>query len=177
MAGIWPVLFFLMQDPSVSAYLNRVSHKLAPIDVTFQPDAKVHARPDASGVLISSGLFSRTQNEAEIAGVLAHEIGHTNLGTPCIRLDKTNSKEPNDREREHAADQTAIAILTRAGYNPSAMLEFFSRYRRENAEELPKGYSTEDLLLEKLQLEATDHPLKNAITNTSEFDRVHSSGK
>ena len=57
-----------------------------------------------------------------------------------------------------------------------AMLEFFSRYRRENME-LPKGYSAEDLLLEKLQLEATDHPLKDAVTNTSEFDRIHAAEK
>ncbi len=27
--------------------------------------------------------------------------------------------------------------------------------------------------MEKLEMEATDHPLKNAIINTPDFDRIH----
>ena len=174
----WGVLILLWQDPQVSGYMNRICHRLAPsVDVRYQAESDLRARPDPDGrISVSAGIFNRARNEAELAGVLAHEIAHANLGTACIRLDRIDSKDAGDRDREHAADQAAIPILTRAGYNPMAMLEFFSRYRRENLE-LPKGYSTEDLLLEKLQLEATDHPLKDAITNTSEFDRIHAGAK
>jgi len=56
------------------------------------------------------------------------------------------------------------------------MLEFFSKYRRA-ATDLPQNYAAEDLLLEKLELEATDHPLKDVILNTPEFDRIHESLK
>ena len=56
------------------------------------------------------------------------------------------------------------------------MLEFFSKYRREG-ENLTTAYSAEDLLIEKLQLEATDHPLKDAIVNTPDFDRARESMK
>lgn len=174
----WAALILLLQDPLVAGYMNRICHRLTPaVNVRFQAESGLRARPEPGGrISVSAGIFNHARNEAELAGVLAHEIAHANLGTPCIRLDKTDSKDPGDRDREHAADQTAIPILMKAGYNPAAMLEFFSRYRRENLK-LPQGYSTEDLLLEKLQLEATDHPMKDAITNTPEFDRIHSGAK
>jgi predicted Zn-dependent protease len=150
-------------------------------EVRFVNDADVHASAlPGDRVEISTGLFARLQNEAELAGVIAHELAHRSAGTECIRFVHVvgpREKEPPDaREHERKADEAAIPVLTKVGYDPTAMLNFFSRYRREGGN-LPAAYSAEDLLIEKLQIEATDHPLKDAIVNTPEFERAHDSVK
>jgi predicted Zn-dependent protease len=180
----WFVLLF--QDRATEDYLSRVGHKVSrSAEVRFVNDADVRAAAlPGDRVEVSTGLFARVQNEAELAGVIAHELAHRAEGTECIRFVHVVSAanapheagKQDDRPNEAKADQTAIQALTKAGYNPMAMLEFFSKYRRAGTD-LPQNYSAEDLLLEKLELEATDHPLKDVILNTPEFDRVHDSVK
>ena len=172
----------LFQDQATEDYLSRVGHKVSrSAEVRFVNDADVRAAAlPGDRVEISTGLFARVQNEAELAGVIAHELAHRAAGTHCIRflhvVGLHEAGNQDDRPNEAKADQTAIQALTKAGYNPMAMLEFFSKYRRAGTD-LPQNYSAEDLLLEKLELEATDHPLKDVILNTPEFDRVHESVK
>jgi predicted Zn-dependent protease len=176
----WFVL--LLQDQATADYLSRVGHKVSrSAEVRFVNDADVRAAAlPGDRAEVSTGLFARLQNEAELAGVVAHELAHGAAATGCIRfvhVAEPREKEPRDaREHERKADEAAIPVLIKAGYDPTAMLNFFSRYRREG-EKLSTAYSAEDLLIEKLQIEATDHPLKDAIVNTPEFERVHESVK
>jgi predicted Zn-dependent protease len=175
----WFVL--LSQDPATGNYINRIARKLSPAAaVRFVNDPDVRATPLPAGRIdLSTGLFARLRNEAELAGVVAHELAHRAAGTDCVRFvhpEPHALPRPDDRENERQADQAAIRALTKAGYDPAAMLEFFSKYRREG-ENLTTAYSAEDLLIEKLQLEATDHPLKDAIVNTPDFDRARESMK
>lgn len=164
----------LLAPSDVDSYATRVAHKLAPgAEVRFVTDDDVWAGARPGGrIELSTGLFTRVTNEAELAGVLAHQIAHIATGTECIRYRHNDPKRPDDRQRERSADELAIPALIKANYDPAAMLQFFSRYRRQGAA-LPVGYSAEDLLIEKLQLEATDHPLKDVILNTPEFERLH----
>jgi predicted Zn-dependent protease len=175
----WFVLLF--QGQATADYLDRIAHKISrSAEVRFVNDADVRAAVlPGDRVEISTGLFARLQNEAELAGVIAHELAHRAAGTGCIRfvhVDPRESGNQADRRNEAKADEAAIPVLAKTGYDPTAMLNFFSRYRREG-ENLPTAYSAEDLLIEKLQIEATDHPLKDAILNTPEFERVHDSVK
>jgi beta-barrel assembly-enhancing protease len=176
----WFVL--LWQDQATVDYLSRVGHKISrSAEVRFVNDTDVRATAlPGDRVEVSTGLFARLQNEAELAGVIAHELAHRAAATQCIRFVHIRglheAGNQDDRPNEAKADQTAIQVLTKAGYNPMAMLEFFSKYRRA-ATDLPQNYSAEDLLLEKLELEATDHPLKDVILNTPEFERFHDSVK
>jgi predicted Zn-dependent protease len=175
----WFVL--LLQDRATADYLNRIGHKVsksAEVRFVNDPDVRATALP-GDRVEVSTGLFTRLQNEAELAGIIAHELAHRAQGTECIRFVHVGPHEAgnqDDRPNEAKADQSAIQAVTKAGYNPMAMLEFFSKYRRAGTD-LPQNYSAEDLLLEKLELEATDHPLKDVILNTPEFDRIHDSVK
>ena len=177
------VLFLqLLQDSpqfqAVNDYNRHICRKLGTaIDVRLAADLNVRAGNAPEGHLfISTGLIARAQNEAQLAGVIAHEIAHAAAGTSCIRfihIETTIDTEIQDeRKHESDADQAAIKMLTKAGYDPMAMLDFFSKYRREGVD-LPNAYSARDLLMERLEIEATDHPLKDAIINTPEFDRVH----
>ena len=173
------------QDADAAHYAQGIAKKLtATATVRIVNDKAVRAaafRPDR--VYLTALLVARAVNEAELAGVLAHEIAHTQEPPEAVaRLDPESGlcarfafmKSPGDtdgRQRERRADEAAIRMLTAAGYDPAAMLAFFNKLRREDLQ-LPAAFSAEDLLLEKLELEATDHPLKDAVLNTSEFDRV-----
>ncbi len=175
----WFVLY--LQDHATGDYLNRIGHKVSrSVEVRFVNDADVRAAAlPGDRVEISTGLFTRLQNEAQLAGVIAHELAHRAAGTECVRfvhVAQHETEPPGAREHERKADEAAIPVLTKAGYDPTAMLNFFSKYRREG-ENLPIAYSAEDLIIENLQIEATDHPLKDAIVNTPEFERLHDSVK
>ena len=105
---------------------------------------------------ITSGLVARTETEAELAGVLAHEIAHIARRDGMRQL----SRDPNSpassvsivfmgpwsgactrfsgdklvpvamrpvlKELEREADSTAIRYLRAAHYDPLGMLEFFT---------------------------------------------------
>lgn len=169
----------LFQDPASETgdYTNRISRKLSPganIRVVADSDLRAGTLPGGESY-VSTGLFARVQNEAEWAGVIAHQLAHSAAGTDCIRyvhIGRHDTEQQNDREHEAAADKIAIRMLAKAGYQPMAMLDFFSRYRREG-KDLPKACSARDLLMEKLEMEDTGHPLTDAVLNTPEFERVH----
>jgi predicted Zn-dependent protease len=173
------------KDAAATLYAQRIAGKLASTaSVRIVDDKAVRAAafpPDR--IYVTALLIARAANEAELAGVIAHEIAHAQTPPePITRLDPESGlcarfasmKWPGDtdgRQRERRADEAAIRMLTAAGYDPGAMLAFFNKLRREDLQ-LPAAFSAEDLLLEKLELEATDHPVKDAVVNTSEFDRV-----
>ncbi|MGD1069241.1 MAG: M48 family metalloprotease [Bryobacteraceae bacterium] len=172
------ILLLLLQDPNqiaASSYADRLCRKLSThggVQIIVDSDVRAGTLPGGR-IYLTAGLFARAQNEAELAGVMAHEIAHAAARTDCIRFVHGNSQRADDLPKERQADQAAIRMLTKARYDPLAMLAFFSKHRREGIN-LPVGYSAEDLLLEKLQLEATDHPLQDPIVDTPEFDHVHS---
>jgi predicted Zn-dependent protease len=174
--GLLAILFMFLQSPTlladrdVNEYTNQICRKPSPgADVTLFSDSDVRAEASRPGrISLSTGLFARTRNEAELAGAIAHAIAHAAAGTDCIRYVHSNVERMG--EAEAMADKAAIRMLTKAGYNPSAMLDFFSKYRREGN---GLNYSLRELLMEKLEIEDTDQPLKDAILDTPEFDRVH----
>lgn len=160
----------LLDNREVNEYINHICRKLSPgADVTFFIDNDVRAEASRPGrIYLSTGLFARTRNEAELAGAIAHAIAHSAAGTDCIRYIHSNTGQVETNE--NPADEAAIKMLIKAGYNPGAMLDFFSQYRREGT---GLNYSLRELLMEKLEIEATDHPLKDAVIDTPEFDRIH----
>ncbi|MEE8332473.1 MAG: M48 family metalloprotease [Alphaproteobacteria bacterium] len=109
-------------------------------------------------VYVSRGLLALASNEAELASVLAHELGHVNalhhgrrkgdnllanilvtgLGIAVGRgaaqlggLVAGGVLSSYSREHEYEADQLGIRYMTRAGYDPSASVEFLRKMRDE----------------------------------------------
>jgi predicted Zn-dependent protease len=176
---LWITAFVLLQgavadDRVVNAYVEKVCAKLAghvAITVSADPGARAGVVPDGP-ISITNGMIAGAQNEAELAGILAHEIAHWRAHGVCYRFVKGEDRERGDAlAMEHAADQAAIAILVKAGYDPASMLRYFSRIRHAEPD-LPIAFSAEDILLERLQLEATDHPMKDPVVDTAEFQAV-----
>ncbi len=74
----------LIKDPVVTEYVNRMAQNLArnsdakmPISVRIIDDPTINAETLPGGfIYVDSGTILAADNEAELAGVLAHEIGH-----------------------------------------------------------------------------------------------------
>lgn len=110
-------------------------------------------------VYVTRGLMALANDEAELAGVIAHEIGHVtarhaaqrisrgmlaNLGAAVlgaavgqpILKDVVNYAtgayvQGYSRDQEFQADQLGIRYLTRSGFDPSAMASFLSSMEGE----------------------------------------------
>jgi predicted Zn-dependent protease len=172
-----------LDDPAVTGYVERIVHHLTPqISVAVTVDTVARAAAFSKvGIRISTAMIAGAGSEAELAGILAHEVAHLRKGSDqappedaesglCLRFAERVDVD-NAREWERSADQAAIAMLTKAGYDPAAMLRYFSLLRHASPD-LPRSFSAEDILIERLQLEATDHPMKDPVEDTPEFRAV-----
>ena len=115
-------------------------------------------------IVITSGLFNLIENEAQLAGVLAHEIGHVVGKHHLIALKQSMKQEywaglglklvgdPEvlknlvdtalqlyisglDRKYEFGADSRAVVLAARAGYDPYALLNVLSTIDNINPSE------------------------------------------
>ncbi len=79
----------LVEDPALNAYLDQVVARIArtrppgavPIEPFIVKDADVNAFTPGGGYLfVNAGLMAAMENEAQLATVVAHEIGHIDRG-------------------------------------------------------------------------------------------------
>ncbi|MBW4485534.1 MAG: M48 family metalloprotease [Tildeniella torsiva UHER 1998/13D] len=148
------------RNSGVSAYINEIGQRLATnsdrpnIPYTFQvvDDDSVNAFATAGGfVYIQTGLINEAANEAELAGVMAHEIGHITgrhaisqmrqqalasgvAGALEVRQDALVNigvqlalQLPNSREAEYDADRRGFNNLGRAGYDTRGFITFMQK--------------------------------------------------
>lgn len=78
---------FVMTDPIISQYINDIGHRLVSVSGNPEQSFEFHLVPadviNASAypgglIVVYSGLLLETDNESELAGVMAHEIAHVN---------------------------------------------------------------------------------------------------
>jgi predicted Zn-dependent protease len=153
----------LVDDAEVHSYVNQVGRWLAqqtsrnkkkwPWRFGILDTDTVNAFAAPGGhVFVTRGLFVLLENEAELAGVLAHEMGHVlekhHLGAIqkstqgevfqdlLVKSTKKNRAALKtllgagmqlysrglEREDEYAADRLGVVIAARAGYDPFALL-------------------------------------------------------
>ncbi len=146
-------------------YVSEIGNKLGA--VTETPDQKftftvldspiVNAFALPGGyVYVTRGLLALASNEAELAGVLAHEIGHVvarhsaqrysrgvltqvlagglsaaigNGAGEVIGMGANAYMQSFSREHEFEADKLGVRYLSRAGYDPAAMASFLKKLR------------------------------------------------
>ena len=161
-----------MQDPAVHKYVTLVGTLLAqqserpnlPWTFIVLDTDGVNAFASPGGfVHITRGALGLIKNEAELAGVLAHEIGHVahkhtvnairknkavQLGTSETLsdrgpfLDKLANKAYEmvlentfDRGDELDADKVSVALTQKAGYAPGTLAEFLTRLDDRNKDQ------------------------------------------
>lgn len=131
-----------LADPALQAYVDEVGQRLAKQGT--QPDLTWHFTVlDSAGVnayslpggyvYVTRGLLAYLNSEAELAGVLAHELGHvlarhvstaTGAATDTLRQALATSRASGyGRERELEANRLGAEALARAGYSAQALLD------------------------------------------------------
>jgi predicted Zn-dependent protease len=150
----------IYDNAQVNRYIEQIGRRLAAnsdrpdIPYTFQvvDDDAINAFATVGGyVYVNKGLLKIADNEAEVASVLAHEIGHIG-GKHLIKqmrqqawtsgiasvagLDRNTAvnlgvqlvlKLPRSRQDEFDADTRGLRTLRRTGYAPSAMVSFMQK--------------------------------------------------
>ncbi len=150
----------LYRNSEVNRYVEQIGRRLAAnsdrpnLPYTFQvvEDDAINAFATLGGyVYVHTGLLKAADNEAELASVIAHEIGHiggkhlvkqmrqkavaSGLAT-ATGLDRNTAvgigvelalNRPRSRSDEFDADQRGLRTLTRAGYAQSGMVSFMQK--------------------------------------------------
>lgn len=156
-------------ERSIADYVTGLGQRLAAqsempeLNFTFtvldSPIVNAFALPGGY-VYVTRGLMALAENEAELAGVIAHEIGHVtarhsaerysqnvvaNLGVALLGVLTRSNELANvagygaqaylqsySRGQEFEADTLGVRYLTRAGYAPDAMASFLSKLDRHS---------------------------------------------
>lgn len=132
-------------------------------------------------VEISGGLILRMANEAELAGLIAHQLGHVSrknaagrarfqqcvlaLGTLPVAMGEVS------REAERQATRTAIGYLKEARYDPSKLLDVLSKLSYEKPI-WGKAIVPEDLLSLRVVVEAQAEPQEGYVVDSTDFAKL-----
>jgi hypothetical protein len=207
----------LFPDPVITEYTNRIGQVLVrhsdckvPFVIKVVDDDEVNAFALPGGFFyVNTGLILAADDEAELAGVMSHEIAHVcarhatrNLtkgeisqyvsipliffgGPVAYALRQVSSiamplsflKFSRDAERE--ADLLGMQYQFSAGYDPTALVDFFERIDSEERDThnfVARAFMTHPMTNDRIR--RAESQLENLpsrdtyITDTSEFDEI-----
>jgi beta-barrel assembly-enhancing protease len=207
----------IINDPVVSEYVNRIGQNLVrnsdakvPFTIKVIEDPAVNAFALPGGFFfVDSGLILRADTEAELAGVMAHEIAHVaarhgtrqatrgeiaQLATiPLIFMggaaaygiyEASGLLVPMtflhfQRGFEADADYLGVQYMYKAGYDPTAFVDFFEKIQTDEKRKpgsVSKLFSTHPMTddrIGKSQKQIADLKAKpEYVVTTSEFNDV-----
>ncbi|MCP2732157.1 M48 family metallopeptidase [Limnofasciculus baicalensis] len=152
--------FQIYDNSQINRYVNDIGQRLVKqskrpnISYTFQvvDDQAINAAATMGGfIYVNRGLIAAADNEAQLASVIAHEIGHIAARHAIQQMRQTaiarglavaagvdrNTlvnigvelafKLPNSRKDELEADKLGLETLQKSGYAQSAMVEFMKK--------------------------------------------------
>ncbi|AFY93967.1 M48 family metallopeptidase [Chamaesiphon minutus] len=156
----------LYRNPAVGSYIDSIGQRLARnsgrpnIRYTFQvvEDNAINAFATMGGyVYINTGTIKAADNEAQLAGVIGHEIGHIAGKHSLQRVRQSAIAQgissvagvdrdrivqmgvqvaltlPNSRQDEYDADRRGLTMLMQTGYAPSGLPEFMRKLANSNS--------------------------------------------
>jgi len=161
-------MYGIYQDESLQTYINRIGSQMTPL--THQPDLPysfkvldtdvINAFAVPGGfVYFTRGILAYLNNEAELAGVMGHELGHVNARHSAKALSKAQLAQLGlqlgaavsetfaklsglagfgvqmlflrfSRDNEREADNLGVEYASRAGYDAVGMATFFQTLER-----------------------------------------------
>src|SRR5271170_3746661 len=208
----------IVNDPVISEYVNRVGQNLVrnsdakvpfTIKVIASEDVNAFALPGGF-FFVNSGLILKADNEAELAGVMSHEIAHVaarhgtrqatrgeiaNLATiPLIFLGGWTGYGIRQaysvlvpvgflkfsRGFESEADMLGLEYMYKAGYDPTAFVDFFEKVEameKRKPGTIAKVFSTHPMTDDRIRAaqKNIEQMLKSKpeyVVTTSEFNDV-----
>jgi predicted Zn-dependent protease len=195
----------LYDDPYLQQYVDGVGQGLVKVCdrphiqyyffVIDSPIMNAFALPGGY-IYITRGLLAEIENEAQLAGVLGHEIGHVCARHSAISISEAVGYQmatlaamatPNagemitvasalsqtmmlgySREREFESDTMGLSYMYRAGYDPTQMAAFL--YLLSRSGQGPAGYgiysSTHPDIFERVQITRSKAKLMVALDLT-----------
>jgi predicted Zn-dependent protease len=191
----------IIDDPVIAEYVNRVGQNLVrnsdtkvPVTIKVLDSEDVNAMALPGGFFfVNSGLILKAESEAELAGVMAHEIAHiaarhgtrqatrgqlVNLASiPLIFMGGWTGygiRQASSvlvplgflsfsRGFESEADMLGLQYLYKAGYDPTAFVDFFEKIQSDEKKKpgtMAKVFSSHPL---------TDDRIKNSQKNIQEI--------
>ena len=163
--GMAPIKY--LQDPELRNYILGLANKVVALGKTDRPEFTwaveviddpntVNAFATPGGYLyVYTGLLRAAENEAEVIGVMGHEVGHQLARHFARRLVQTYTlqaiiavalgQNPNllaelgatvlaqgyllshSRDAETEADEIGARLTSRAGYDPNGLVSFFAK--------------------------------------------------
>lgn len=157
----------VLNNAQVQNYVSKVGKKIAKIcdrkDVAYTfkvlDNEEINAFACPGGfIYIYKGLMKKMDNEAQLAAVLAHEVGHVVARHSIKRLqaiygysivmevalgDKMSNTARQmidaatgvvllgyGRDNEYQADEYGILYAKKAGYNPKGMVQVFEKFKQ-----------------------------------------------
>jgi predicted Zn-dependent protease len=188
----------LYRNQEITSYINDIGQRLgkqskrSDIPYTFQVvnDKSINAFATMGGfVYVHTGLIAAADNEAQLASVMAHEIGHiagrhaiaqmrqaavTRGLAAAAGLDRNTMvnigvelalQRPNSRKDEFEADQMGLETLKKAGYAPSAIIAFMEKLLKKG-NSLPTFLSTHPATSDRIK--ALEQAISPATANVGE---------
>jgi len=183
-----------ISDPGMTQYIQRIENRLAvaagqaALEIRLTRSTEPYATVSANGAqYLSAGLFKPLENEMELAGLLAHQLAHRQVGgattaqgasiplyvPPCVLSPFAipGGNGPR-RNQERQANTQALSYLKAAGYDPEGLLNLFSKLAYEHPA-LAQAIVPEDLLSLRIAIEDEEPPPGGYRVNTSEFSEQH----
>ena len=155
----------LITDPTVAEYVNRVGQNIVknsdckvPFTIKIIDSDEINAMALPGGFFyVNSGLILNADEEAELAGVMAHEIAHVCAHHIARQMTRSNYAQIGSiplifiggwtgygiyegaslgipmtflkfsREFEAQADYLGVQYMYRSGYDPQAFITFFEK--------------------------------------------------
>jgi len=205
----------VIDDPVIAEYVNRLGQNLVrnsdakvPFTIKVIDSDEVNAFALPGGFFfVNSGLVLKADNEAELAGVMSHEIAHvaarhgTRQATrgeianyasiPLIFMggwagyairSAAGAIVPLgfltfSRGFEAEADQLGLQYMYKAGYDPTAFVDFFEKIEtleKTKPGSLAKVFSTHPMTQDRIKaaqktIQNDLEPRPEYVVNTSEF--------
>ena len=191
---------FALRDEKLTAYVQDLACRLA---ADHCPDVRVHlvrtplfnASMAPNGMMqVWTGLLLRVDNEAQLAAVLGHEIGHYLQRHSVERLRDAKARSAfgqfiglfglvgavgqigmlagqfaYGREHEREADAIGVALMARAGYDAAEAARVWENLRLEIRERPDGGYAN--------PLFATHPPAEERMAHLAELARAAPGGQ
>jgi hypothetical protein len=208
----------VVDDPIIAEYVNRVGQNLVrnsdakvPFTIKVLDTEEVNAFALPGGFFfVNSGLILKAETEAELAGVMAHEIAHvaarhgTRQATrgdiaqiatiPLIFLGGWTGYAIRQgmglaipmgfltfsRAMESEADYLGLQYMYKAGYDPTAFVDFFEKIEtleKRKPGSVAKVFSTHPMTDDRIkksqeEIQTILTPKPEYVVTTSEFNDV-----